>query len=148
MANRARQIRKDTVHSFDSFMGLPETWRQGFEKGHFSRQGQPPYNDAQVTWHVGWFDETLPAFMESNTGDVTFVHVDCDLYSSTDCIFRCIEHRLAKNAIIVFDELLRYKGFENHEFKAFCEMLKRTGRSFEILWCDVANYEQAVVRLD
>jgi hypothetical protein len=33
------------------------------------------------------------------------VHVDCDLYSSTDVVLRLLEERLSPHAVLVFDEV-------------------------------------------
>lgn len=38
--NYISQFTKDKVYGFDSFEGLPETWRDCFEKGSFSRNGE------------------------------------------------------------------------------------------------------------
>jgi hypothetical protein len=35
------------VHGFDSFEGLPEDWRPGFEAGAFKSQAPPPASAAK-----------------------------------------------------------------------------------------------------
>ena len=137
--------RTEGVYSFDSFEGLPEDWRadplqrpsvtQKFlSRGSFSRQGQPPYNEAGVHWEIGWFNVTLPPFLARHPQrEVGFLHIDCDLYSSTDIAFRALERRLAPGAVVVFDELVNYPEYEQHEAKAFLELLARTGRGYRVL---------------
>ena len=105
------------VYSFDSFEGLPEDWREDprhrpnltaafLSRGSFSRQGIPPFHEQGIHWEIGWFNETLGPFLARHQHEpVRMLHIDCDLYSSTDAVFRRVEKRLAPDAIIVFDEL-------------------------------------------
>lgn len=48
---------------FDSFEGLPEDWKSGFEKGCFSVKELPIVNK-NVQLVKGWFDNTLPEFLK------------------------------------------------------------------------------------
>jgi hypothetical protein len=111
--------RSGPVYGFDSFEGLPEDWRSGFAKGAFAGHLPPVPNNARLI--KGWFNETLPAFLAANAGDVALLHVDCDLYSSTKCIFDLLAGRLKSGAVIVFDEFWNYPGWQRHEIKAFDE---------------------------
>lgn len=140
---------KRVVHGFDSFKGLPSTWRPAtvggvqfqekwLKQGSFDRSGQPPFEDpTNVQWHVGWFNETVQAFAKNPesvaVGPITFAHMDADIYSSTAQVFENIEHRLAPGAYLVFDDLLGYPEYQDHEMKALYEMLKRTGRSLKVI---------------
>ena len=40
--NYISKFTTDTVYGFDSFEGLPEKWRDGFDKGAFSSNGNMP----------------------------------------------------------------------------------------------------------
>lgn len=40
--NYISKFTKDKVYGFDSFEGLPEKWRDGFDKGAFNRNGNLP----------------------------------------------------------------------------------------------------------
>ena len=72
------------LHAFDSFEGLPETWGGGhMPKGTFSLEGKLPRVPPNCKLHKGWYDRTLPAWLETHHDKVAFLHVDCDLYSST-----------------------------------------------------------------
>jgi hypothetical protein len=102
-----------TVYGFDSFMGLPETWRPKFEKGTFNRNGLLPQVKPNVQLVAGWFNETLEPFLQSHPDDVvSFVHIDSDLYSSAMCILEGIRTRIKPGCIIVFDELVNYPGYD------------------------------------
>jgi hypothetical protein len=117
--NHIAKSRSGPVYGFDSFDGLPEDWRSGFSKGTFA--GKLPPVLGNVTLIKGWFNETLPAFLAANEGDVALLHVDCDLYSSTKCIFDLLAGRIKSGTVIVFDEFWNYPGWQQHEIKAFDE---------------------------
>ena len=118
-------------HGFDSFEGLPENWSGTFElKGKFTRQGKPPAVRANVDLHVGWFDQTLPKFLDAHSGPVSLLHVDCDLYSSTRTVLELLNGRLMPGSIIIFDEYLNYPNWQAHEFKAFQEWCAAHGRHY------------------
>jgi len=100
------------VYGFDSFEGLPEKWRDDFDKGVFSRGGNLPKVNKNVVLIKGLFDKTLAEFMNTHKKKkITFMHIDCDLYSSTKTIFNLVKNNLDKNCIIVFDELINYPGY-------------------------------------
>jgi hypothetical protein len=123
----------ETVHGFDSFRGLPEDWRPGVKSGAFAKPtGWLPEVRENVTLHVGWFEESLPGFLSTQVGDVAFLHIDCDLYSSTKTVFSALSDRIKSGTVIVFDEYLSYIGWENHEHAAFMEFA--AGRDFEYLF--------------
>lgn len=114
------------VHGFDSFEGLPEDWTGGREKGRFSLGGElPPIKAANVILHKGWFEQSLPGFLASHPGPARFVHIDCDIYSSTRTVLEQLAPRLVPGTIVVFDEYLNYPGWREHEFLAFAEAVRR-----------------------
>ena len=123
--NYISKFTKNTVYGFDSFIGLPEKWRDGFDKGAFTRNGELPKVNSNVTLIKGWFNETLPTFINEQNKKVSFLHLDADLYSSTKCILDCLKDYLDENCVVVFDELVNYPGFdgENGELKAFYEFI-------------------------
>ena len=108
------------IYGFDSFKGLPEKWRDGFDKGAFNQNGNLPQVNSNVELIKGWFNETLLNFIQTNNKKVSFIHMDADLYSSTKYIFDVL-----KDYIIVFDELVNYPGFDGDtgELKAFYEFI-------------------------
>lgn len=134
-----------TVHGFDSFDGLPENWREGFEKGTFRMDGLPRVRE-NVVLHEGWFDETLPGFLDSVPGSAAFVHLDADLYSSTHTVLEGLADRIRPGTILVFDEFTGYPGWQRGEFRAFREFVARHGVEFEYVgW--VPDGEQVAVRV-
>jgi len=117
------------IHGFDSFEGLPEAWSgNNLVRGAFSRSGRLPRVPRHVTLHKGWFNETLPGFVAAHLGPVAFLHVDCDIYSSTRTIFECLGDRIVPGTVIVFDEFFNYPNWQSHEYRALSEFLARSGR--------------------
>ena len=118
----ARRVGSRTIHGFDSFEGLPEAWA-GFNLGRttFDRRGRLPRVPANVKLYAGWFDDTLPRWLMETPGPMSFIHIDCDIYSSTRTIFNQLADRIVPGTIILFDEYFNYPNWEAHEFKAFQE---------------------------
>ena len=123
-----------TFHGFDSFEGLPEDWG-GFSLGAaaFNVKGRRPKVPANVRLYGGWFDRSLPKWLEDNDGPVAFMHVDCDLYSSTKTIFELLAPRLQPGSIVLFDEYFNYPNWRQHEFKAFREFVEAHRVKYEYL---------------
>lgn len=123
--NYISKFTENKVYGFDSFIGLPEKWRDGFDKGSFSRNGELPEVNSNVVLIKGWFNETLPTFIKEQNKKISFLHLDADLYSSTKFIFDCLKTYLDENCVVVFDELVNYPGFdgENGELRAFYEFI-------------------------
>lgn len=141
IAKRAGQ----EVHGFDSFEGLPEDWTYFQKQGRFSLQGEVPhFDEPNVRIHKGWFDQTLPRFLAEHAGPARFIHVDCDLYSSTTTVLQLLASRIVSGSIILFDEYLNYPAWQQHEFKAFQEFVVQTGRSYRYIGFASSAYSVAV----
>lgn len=132
------------VFGFDSFNGLPETWRTGFEAGEFAQQ--PPQEIPGATLVMGLFEDSLPPFLAEHDEPIAFVHVDADLYSSTRMVLDLVGHRLAPDTVLLFDEFFNYPGWQRHEYRAFNEFIASSGRTFEYLGY-TGNNEQVAIRL-
>jgi len=134
------------VHGFDSFGGLPEDWRGTKEKtGAFTQRGRLPKVPANATLHPGWFNETLPGFIAANPGPAAFIHVDCDIYSSTVTIFEALRERIGRGTVILFDEYFNYPGWRAHEYKAFQEFIANTGLAYEYIGVSAEKGHVAVI---
>ena len=130
--NYLANLTREEIHGFDSFEGLPEVW-----KGHsdyskrFRNQGIAPYVRKNVTLHVGWFEDSLPKFLELYQEDFGFIHIDSDIYVSSKIIFEQCRLRIKPGTIIVFDEYMNYPGWRNNEYKAFHEYVKGSNVKFK-----------------
>jgi hypothetical protein len=81
---------------------LPED-RRGFslDETAFDVRGKLPRVPSNVRLHPGWFDRSLPEWLKQNEGPVAFMHMDCDLYSSTKTIFDLLAARLQPGTIVL-----------------------------------------------
>jgi hypothetical protein len=133
------------VYGFDSFQGLPEDYRPHVRQGAFALDGLPQVSGAELV--VGWFDDTLPGFLEAHPGPVDFLHVDGDLYSSAVTVLSLVGPRLLAGSIVIFDEFFNYPGWDiGGEFRAWEEYVERTGTRFEYE-AYTSNNEQVVARI-
>jgi hypothetical protein len=134
------------VYGFDSFQGLPESWRSGYEKGAFSLTELPTVRE-NVELVVGWFDRTLPIFLDAHPDEhVAMLHIDCDLYSSTQIVLRHLKTKIVPGTIIVFDEYYNYPGWELHEFRAFQEYVQANRVHYDYIGL-VPGHQQVAVRI-
>jgi hypothetical protein len=141
----ARRCPDRIVHGFDSFEGLPVAWEgTGHDRGAFHAGGKLPRVPANVRLHRGLFSASLPIWTRGHNDDIAFLHVDCDLCSSTETIFELLEDRLRPGLVIVFDEYFGYPGWKHGEHKAFHAYIERTGRKFRYL---SHAYNQVAVQL-
>lgn len=134
----------ESVYGFDSFEGLPETWRSGYPAGTFDMENLPDVPGAELV--VGWFDDVLPEFLEKHPEPVDFLHVDCDLYSSTKTVLELVGPRLRPGSIVMFDEYFNYPGWQEHEHRAWLEYVEATGLRFEYR-AYTADHEQVAVQV-
>lgn len=144
----ADKANKHTVHGFDSFEGIPESWN-GNIAGTFHRRGNLPKVPDNVELHIGLFDKTLPAFIENNIGkkknnDIAFLHVDCDLYSSTKTIFDHTGAYLQTGTIILFDDYYNYPRWQKHEHRGFKEFVDKNNVKYEYIAYSVTGQQVAV----
>ena len=134
------------VYGFDSFEGLPEDWRMDFYKGTFNQQGNLPQVNENVRLVKGWFNETLPEFIKTHSEPCAFIHIDCDLYSSTKMVLDTLKHQIVSGTIISFDEYYNYPGWQDDgEYKAFNDFVKENNIEFEYL--ARSNLGQVSVRI-
>ena len=74
---------------------------------------------------VGWVQDTLDDFLKKHNPKVNFVHLDMDTYGSTKFTLEKLKPYLVKDAIIIFDELYNFIGWENGEYKALNEVFEK-----------------------
>lgn len=133
----------EIIWGFDSFKGLPEDWQKTRDvirkKGVDFALKELPKVRENARLVEGWFKDTLPRWLDEHAGDIRFLHIDSDLYSSARTILNLMDHRIKENTIIVFDELCDfnkqgdYKTWEQHEWKALREWMKGCNRGIEVL---------------
>lgn len=127
--NHMASLTAETIYGFDSFAGLPEAWRTGFQQGAFAQQ-IPKVRD-NVELIVGLFSETIPKFLKTVNGrKISLLHIDCDLYSSTKMVFEFLAPLIVPGTVIIFDEYFNYPGWRYHEFAAFQEFISERGLAY------------------
>ena len=142
--NSLRRIAaKMPVVGYDSFDGLPERWREGFDTGMFACDPPEVANSVLVR---GLFEDTLPVYDWDALGHVAIVHLDADLYSSTVTILNSIERLLKPGTFVVFDEWHGFPGATptDHEQRAWREFAERTGLKWTVVGHSV---EQWAIRI-
>jgi hypothetical protein len=140
---------KATFCGFDSFEGLPEDWIKGHPAGHFKTDISNVKWRENVILFKGWFDATVPVFRSSVEFQkkIEGIHVDCDLGSSTTTILEGLSDRiLADKPLILFDEFYNYRGYEDHEFKAFMSWVNQTGAEFNVLARNI-KHQQVLIQI-
>ena len=133
--NHIAMLTKRTVYGFDSFKGLPERWRDRFDKGSF-KMDKLPKVEKNVKLIQGLFHQTIPDFLEK--------HIDCDIYSSAKTIFETIGDRIVPGTIIAFDDFFNYPGWKQGEFKAFSEFIENSGLKFEYIGFNRCSEQVAI----
>jgi hypothetical protein len=139
------------IYGFDSFEGLPENWYNGKGKGWFNLNSK----EISVSGAViikGWFEDTVPGFFRDalsvGSSVLGLVHIDSDLYSSAKVVLNELGRFLRESAqfrtnvfplYLVFDELINYPEFENHEIKALYEFLRETD---DFIQCELIGSDQ------
>jgi hypothetical protein len=140
-------FKHDTVYGFDSFEGLPEDWNgpdKFYQKEDFSTKDITVSNNVVLV--KGWFEQSLPEFLDKNKNikNIKFLHIDCDLYSSTITVLKNLNHLIVPGTVIVFDEFYNWKSpsyiFDQGELQAFKEWVKEYNR--ELKFIDRSNSYQ------
>jgi len=124
------QVRDVSFFGFDSFEGLPEPWSLS-EAGEFDLGGIEPAMPPNVTLVKGLFADSLPPFLEQHPGNVSFVHIDCDLYSSTKTVLDLLGERFVPGTQIVLDDFMYSPGWQRAEHRAFFEFIESRKWRFE-----------------
>ena len=64
----------------------------------------------------------MPSWGQLQKEPLSFIFIDCDLYSSTKTVLDNISHLIAPGTVIVFDEYF-VPGLEKDEMSAFLEFV-------------------------
>jgi len=150
MRHSAKMLPGRRFYGFDSFEGFPDDgrpdWKQDFSVAEL------PDVPENVTLMKGYFSETLAPFLAANTDPVAFVHVDCDIYSSTIEVLGPLHAAglLVPGVVVAFDELINYPNYLWNEMLALFELTEDTGLSFEwlALHDKVYGVEQSIGMLE
>lgn len=126
----AKLLPNKTIYGFDSFLGFPNDgridWNQDFTT-------DIPKVSKNVKLIVGYFEDTFPKFLEEQQENISFMHIDCDIYSSTNTIFNTIKNmnKIREDTIIIFDELINYSTCFWNEILALFRFLFSSSLNIE-----------------
>ena len=130
------------LYVFDNFQGYKEDRANTHDvlasREHFNLSNKIPKLNSNVEPVVGWVEDTLENFLKEHNPKINFVHLDMDIYSATKFTLERLKPYLVKNAVILFDELYNYHGWENGEYKALKEVFNDNEfeyKSFNLLGC-------------
>lgn len=123
---------RGTIAGFDSFEGLPEAWTSKMGKRYFDQKGLHGKARQRVPPSVllvkGWFQDTLPVFLaEHPRVAATLLHIDGDLFMSAIVPLDLLSDRITVGTLLLFDELLGYNEYRQHEILALYLWLKHSG---------------------
>ena len=114
------------IYGFDSFEGLEEEWSMNdFNPvGRFSLNKKSPKVLKNVTLVIGKVQNTLENFLHDKSNKkIIFAHMDMDTYTPTKYALNKIKPFLQSGSIILFDEFYGFPNWQQHEYKAFTEVL-------------------------
>ena len=120
-----------TMFGFDTFEGIPEPWL-GHPAGHWKSE---PYRSNRADLEIvrAPFETSLndPAVRARLADGIGLMHVDCDLYSSTQTVFEGTREFLRPDTVVIFDEFYGYGGWQQCEAGAFREFVEAEKVAFE-----------------
>lgn len=129
------------LHGFDSFQGLPEAWVSN-PKGAFDVGGNLPKVPNNVKLWKGYFEETLPEWAQTFNQPIAMIHVDCDLNSSTETIFKVLADRIQPGTLLIFDDYFNFPGWEQDGHSVFTQFVEKFG--WQVNYLGYAYKELAV----
>jgi hypothetical protein len=118
--------------------------RRRLAKGTFDLGGKLPRVYSNVTLVKGWFDQTVPDFLITHSGPLSFLHLDADTYETTILLLNLLKERIVKDTIIVFDEYLGFPNWRNGEFRAWQEFCQAENVRYRYL---AFSFRQAAVQI-
>ena len=141
----ARMFKNKIVYGFDCFDGLPETWTWYIRKHSFRQHTVPKVRD-NCELVIGMFEDTVSKFLEIHNEPVAFIHIDCDLYSSTYCALSQLAKRMQPGTVILFDEYFNYPGWQNDEFAAWQSVVEENNIEYEYIGM-VTRHQQVAIKI-
>ena len=127
---------------FDTFEGLPEDWHDE-RKGSYSAEGIIPRIDGGK-FIAGNFEDTLPTFFSQPRPMASIINFDADLYSSTLCALNYSKSVIDEHTILIFDEFIINKNWEQDEYKALNDFCTKNNLTYEVLAISYVTKQVAV----
>lgn len=129
-------FKDQTVFGFDSWYGLPGGVWPGnmIHKGAFDHGGEAPFDCPENgTLVVGWFKDTMPKF-DYKKSVAKYIHIDCDVYSSTVDILTNSVGKIVSGTVITFDDYCNHPNWRQGEWKAWQEFCQANNTKYKYLY--------------
>jgi hypothetical protein len=131
------KLNKDNeTFGFDAFLGLPNGVWPGnmIHQGMFNYDGQIPFDiPSNGTIINGWFNKTLPKF-NYRQSVAKFLHIDCDVYSSTVDILTNLVDKIVPGTVIVFDDYCNHPNWRQGEWLAWLNFVQKNNIKYKYLY--------------
>ena len=145
------------LYTFDCFTGLPEDW--GIHKAGNFAQTPPELDKDKIQIIEGLFKDSLPTFLVEHEEKICFMHIDCDLYSSTKTVLELLKDRIVRGTIIAFDEYFDNNSLlenfndhaqaraiaENGESKAFQEFAEQNNIKYQFMCSNIEHQATCII---
>lgn len=146
------------VYGIDDFKGLEQDWREGYPKGSFASRPKNIvrrinyYNDDVMTGCT----KLAKDLKDAGTSKIDLLHIDCETYTSSRNALFTLSEFITNGTFIVFDEIINYPGYEEHEVKALEEFLLASRKCIYVVGMngpvnspqdDYFAHQKAVVRV-
>lgn len=132
------------VHGFDSFEGLPEGWG-ATQAGVLTTGGALPEVGGNARLYPGWFEDSLPAFLDAHPGPLRFANIDSDIYSSARTVLNALAGRIGPGSVLVFDEFIGNRTWKDDEYRAFTEFAAHHGAGWRVIAVNPACKQTAIL---
>ena len=118
-------------HGFDTFTGLPESWRS-YPKGYFSNNGNTPLiEDVRVKWHKGLVEDTISELSENLLkNNNLLIFFDLDLFKPTIHCVNFLKKYFKSGDLLYFDE-----PHDEHESTIINFLLLEDDSRFKTISC-------------
>jgi hypothetical protein len=133
-----------TVHGFESFEDPPADWLHGYARDHNHVGARRPSVLPNVMRHAGRLEETLPRFLAAHEAPIAFLHINCYRDASTKFILDHLASRLRVSTVIVFNRYFNFPGWQNHEYRAFQELVQKRSLRYRYLAYNTVEWNVAV----
>jgi len=120
------------IYGFESFEGLKEDGAGYIRpKKDFNLNKKVPKLNQNVVPVIGWVQDTLDDFLNENNPKINFVNMDLTTYESSKFVLSKIKPYLINDAIILFNELYNFVGWDVGEYKALQEVFNENEYKFK-----------------
>lgn len=129
----------DKIYGFDSFQGLNEDWvghKIAANDKFKLEENKIPSFPRNVVIVKGIIQNTLEDFLKKNNPKINFIHIDTDTYETCKFILNKTKPYLVNNAVILFDELYNFPGWDVGEYKALKECFESEEYQYKVFSAD------------